>query len=190
MTPTKEQFARAAAAIEALIGSLPADKWDAPTPCDKWTVREVVNHLVGGNLVIAARFRGDQVPELNGDHLGAAEPTAAFRESATKLLATFDIPDIFLREYRTAAAGAMTGEMLMHMRIADHMVHGWDLATATGNPLDLPEDLVEQALAFSTSQMANAPRDGSVFAEVQPVSDNAPAIDRLVAFTGRTISPA
>jgi uncharacterized protein (TIGR03086 family) len=114
----------------------------------------------------------------------------AFRESAAKLLATLDLPDIFIREYRTATAGAMTGETLMQMRIADHMVHGWDLATATGNPLDLPEDLVEQALAFATSRLANVPRDGSVFAEVQPVPENAPLIDRLVAFTGRTISPA
>jgi uncharacterized protein (TIGR03086 family) len=190
MAPTKEQFIRAATAIEALIGSVSPNQWGAPTPCDKWTVREVVNHLVGGNLVIAARFCGDQVPELNADHLGSAEPTAAFRESAAKLLVTLDLPDIFIREYRTASAGAMTGETLMHMRIADHMVHGWDLATATGNRLDLPEDLVEQSLAFATSRMTGVPRDGSVFAEIQAVPDDAPAIDRLVAFTGRTISPA
>lgn len=190
MTPSKEQFARAAAAIETLMGAIPADKWDAPTPCDKWTVRDVVNHLVGGNLVIAARFAGDQVPALDADHLGAAEPTAAFRDSAAKLLAALDDPAVFDRDYRTATAGAMTGEMLMHMRIADHMVHGWDLATATGTPLDLPADLVEQSLAFATSRMTHVPRDGSVFGELQPAPDTAPAIVRLAAFTGRTISPA
>jgi hypothetical protein len=50
----------------------------------------------------------------------------------------------------------------------------------------LPEDLAEQALVFSRAQMATVSRTGR-FGPAQPVADDAPAIDRLVAFLGRPV---
>jgi uncharacterized protein (TIGR03086 family) len=189
MVPTKEQFTRSAAAAGDLIDAVGADQWAAPTPCDPWTVRELVAHMVGGNLVVAARFAGEPVPDLVADHIGAARPGAAFRASAAKLRTALDIPDVLIRDY-TARSGPMSGETLMHLRIVDLLVHGWDLAQATGLEVSLPADLAEQELAYVQTELPNIPNGDKFYGQPQPVPDNAPFIDRLVAFTGRTISPA
>lgn len=188
MTRAKEQFVRAAGAVEALIGAIPTDKWDVPTPCDKWTVRDVVNHLVGGNLVVAARFSDRKVPDHDADHIGDAKPAAAFRASAEELLTTLDIPDVLAGEY-VARSGAMSGEILMHLRIIDLLVHAWDLMRATGLERDLPTDLAAQERGFVQDELPNVPNSDKFYGPPQPVPDNAPVLDRLVAFTGRTISP-
>jgi uncharacterized protein (TIGR03086 family) len=70
--------------------------------------------------------------------------------------------------------------------MADLLTHGWDLARAIGQPVELPGDLVEQALAFAQVQLADVPRTGR-FDQAQPVADDAPAIDRLAALLGRPV---
>lgn len=189
MAPSNEQFIRSAAAVGDLIDAVTGDQWGAPTPCPPWTVRELVDHMVGGNLVVAARFGAEPVPEHEADHLGDAEPGAAFRASAAKLLTALDIPDVLDREYRTRSGGPMSGETLMHLRIVDLLVHGWDLAQATGLDANLPADLAEQKLAFVQTELANIPNGDKFYGSPRPVPENALAIDRLAAFTGRTISP-
>ena len=54
-------------------------------------------------------------------------------------------------------------------------------------PAELPDDLSEQALSFVRIKLATQPRTGR-FEPTQPVADDAPAIDRLAAFLGRTVS--
>jgi uncharacterized protein (TIGR03086 family) len=77
----------------------------------------------------------------------------------------------------------------LHLRLTELLVHGWDLAHATGQPTTgLPDDLAEQELAFSRVQLERIPPDRSPFAPPQPIDDAAPAIDRLAALLGR--SPA
>jgi uncharacterized protein (TIGR03086 family) len=83
--------------------------------------------------------------------------------------------------------GEASGAERFQIRIYDLLVHGWDLAQATGQPAALPEDLTEQALIFVRAQLSTRPRTGR-FAPAQPVADNAPAIDRLAAFLGRSVN--
>jgi uncharacterized protein (TIGR03086 family) len=68
----------------------------------------------------------------------------------------------------------------------DLLTHGWDLAQATGLAVELPDDLVEPALTFAQSQLPGQQRAGR-FADPRPIRDDAPAIDRLAAFTGRPV---
>jgi hypothetical protein len=55
--PLVEHPGRAFDAVAGLIGNIRADQWSAPTPCPDWTVRQVVNHLIGMNRVFAALGR-------------------------------------------------------------------------------------------------------------------------------------
>lgn len=68
------------------------------------------------------------------------------------------------------------------------MVHGWDIARATGQAADFPEDVAEQTLAFSLAALPAVRSDRSPFAAPQPVDGDAPALDRLVACLGRKVS--
>lgn len=135
------------------------------------------------NLVLAALFNEGPMPERGADRLGA-DPGGAFRQSAASLRAAAR-PGVLERTQATPV-GVATGAERLQWRIVDLLAHGWDLVQATGAVAELPDDLAEQALAFAQAQLPSQPRAGR-FADPQPVRDNAPAIDRLVAFTGRSV---
>jgi uncharacterized protein (TIGR03086 family) len=177
-------FARASAAIGDLIDRIAADQWTAPTPCTQWSVRDVVNHLVGMNLVLVALFEDSPMPERGAERLGA-DPAGAYHRSAAALRAAAARPGVLQRSQATPV-GVATGVERLQWRIVDLLAHGWDLAQATGVVAELPDDLVEQALTFTRTQLPSQPRAGR-FADPQPIRDNAPAIDRLAAFTGRPV---
>jgi len=65
------------------------------------------------------------------------------------------------------------------------LVHGWDLARATGQPLAFPDEIVEVEIEISRKLLDGLPPGRSSFAPPQPVADDAPAIDRLAALLGR-----
>ncbi len=69
-TPLVEQLGRAFDAIAGLISNIRADQWSAPTPCTDWTVRRLVNHLIGMNRVFAALLAGEPPPPRpSADHV-------------------------------------------------------------------------------------------------------------------------
>lgn len=166
-----------------LIDQIAADQWTAPTPCTEWNVRDLVNHLVGTNLVLIAMFDESPMPERSVDHLGT-DPAGAYRRSAAALQAATR-PGILERS-QASPLGVATGGERLQWRIADLLTHGWDLVQATGVAAELPDDLVEQALTFVRAQLPSQPRAGR-FADPQPIRDDAPAIDRLAAFAGRPV---
>lgn len=167
-----------------LIDGIAADLWTAPTPCSEWRVRDLVSHLVGMNLVFVAMFEGSPMPERGADRLGT-DPAAAFRRSAAALRAAAALPGVLERSQATPV-GVATGADRLQWRVVDLLVHGWDLVQATGVEVELPDHLAEQALPFVRSQLPSQPRAGR-FGDSQPIRDDAPAIDRLAALTGRPI---
>ncbi len=193
MTPDDALVPLASALEDAggLVAAVAPDQWDRPTPCTDWTVRQLVNHLVGGNRIFARVLRGEQLPppeELHRaagqDHLGD-DPAAAFRASADEMLAAFEGPEV-LQQTHTVPAGTMPGAAVVHLRIVETLVHGWDLARAIGRPAPFPDAMVEPELAASRELLGRLPEGRRPFAPPQPVADDAPAIDRLAALLGRT----
>ena len=167
-----------------LIDRIAVGQWTAPTACTEWNVRDLVNHLVGMNLVFVAMFEESPMPERAADRLGS-DPAGAYRRSASALQAVAARPGVLERSQATPV-GVATGAARLQWRIADLLAHGWDLVQATGVVAELPDDLVERALTFVRAQLPSQPRAGR-FADPQPIRDNAPAIDRLAAFTGRPV---
>jgi uncharacterized protein (TIGR03086 family) len=151
----------------------------------------VVNHLVFGNRMFAGILRGEEPPpreslrQMQGvDQLGD-DPPGAYREAAAALLAAFSQPGVLERVVQ-APVGRIPGAVALHLRITEALVHGWDLARATGQPARLPDDLAEEELAFARGTSApDVPRTGHPFGPIQTVPDDAPAIDRLAAYLGR-----
>ena len=179
-----DDLARASVVVSDLVERTAADQWTAPTPCAQWNVRDLVSHLVGLNLVFVAMLDGSPVPERGTDHLGA-DPAEAYRRSAAALQAAAALPGVLERSQATPL-GVATGAERLRWRIADLLVHGWDLGQATGARANLPDDLVEQALTFVRARLPGQPRTGR-FDDPQPISDDAPVIDQLAAFTGRPV---
>jgi len=178
-----DDLARASAVVGDLIDRIAADQWMAPTPCAEWNVRDLVNHL-GMNLVYVALLDGSPMPEREADRLGT-DPAGAYRRSAAALQAAAALPGVLERSQATPV-GVATGAERLQWRIVDLLAHGWDLVQATGVAAELPDDLIEQALTLVRAQLPSQPRAGR-FADPEPIRDDAPAIDRLAAFTGRPV---
>jgi uncharacterized protein (TIGR03086 family) len=181
---TLDDLQRASGAVSDLIDRIAADQWSSPTPCTEWSVRDVVGHLVGMNLVFVAMFEEGPMPQRGEDRLGE-DPADAYRRSAAALQVAAARPGALERTQETRM-GPATGLDRLHWRLADLLTHGWDLAHATGLVAELPEDLAAQSLTFVRAQLPNQPRAGR-FDDPQPVPDDASAIDRLAAFTGRPV---
>jgi uncharacterized protein (TIGR03083 family) len=87
------QLDRSLAAVGKLISSIRPEQWSASTPRSDWTVRQIVNHLVGMNRVFAAML-SDEPPHCRVDDIADDELGPAYRESAARLLAAFDQPGV------------------------------------------------------------------------------------------------
>lgn len=176
-----DQLVAALAAAEHVIGGVRPDQWAAATPCSEWTARDLIAHLVGGNHLFANALRGE---ELAAPASSDGDPLVAYQDSASALRTAFGEPGALDRVI-TVPFGTVPGMVALHLRIIEALVHGWDLARATGQPAAFPDDLAEQDLAFTRDKLADIPPGHSPFGPPQPVDDDAPAIDRLVACLGR-----
>ncbi len=177
---------RALAATEAVVAGIRPGQWAAPTPCTELDARGVLNHLVRGNLLFAAIIRDGPRPVPGADHLGD-DPLGAFRQAAAELRAAFAAPGVLESVY-TAPFGTAPGARLAHVRVVEVLVHGWDLARATGQLAGFPEDVAERALAGSRRALTERPQGpGAPFAAEVPVPEDAPAVDRLAGFLGRQV---
>ena len=174
---------RAFDAVGALIQKVRPDQWSAPTPCTDWTVRRLVDHLIGMNRVFTALLADEPMPPRPAADHFESDPLGTFRETAAALQAEFASPGVLDREY-LGPLGSATGADRLQFRLYDLLAHGWDLAQATRQPADLPDDVAEHSLAFVRTQLSEESRPGR-FAAPKEIDEHAPAIERLVAFLGR-----
>lgn len=184
--PMVDQLRRGLDAVGALICKVRSDQWSATTPCTDWTVRRLVDHLIGMNRVFTALLLDAPPPSRpTADHV-EQDPVAAYQDTAEALLLAFARPGTLARNF-SGPLGSATGAERLQIRLYDLLAHGWDLAEAIGQPAHLPEDLAEQSLAFVRAQLSDQSRTGR-FGPIQQTPDNASAIDRLAAFLGRPIT--
>ena len=122
------------------------DQWSLPTPCDGWTVRELVGHVASGCRMATALAgggsRNDAIAVLGVDHLGH-DPTSSIDAALAAQLEAFAQPDVDGQLFHHPA-GDMPGAQVLRFRITDLLVHRWDLARAIGADETLDPDLVAE----------------------------------------------
>lgn len=161
-----------------VFGGITPEQLDLPTPCTEFTVRGVLEHMIGGATMFAAAYRGETPAEPD-----LSDPLTGIGGALGDLVAAMSAPGAL---DRTVAApfGDLPGETFARIVVLDGLVHGWDLATATGQPYDPPAELVGAVDAFARGAL-DPLRDGQTFAAaVEPAADASP-IERLAAYTGR-----
>lgn len=182
-TPTVDQLRAALAQARELVAGLAAEQWIAATPCEGWDVRALVGHVVRGNHLFAAALGKERAEPLNVD----GELGAAFAHSATELLAAFESPGALDRVVEVPF-GRVPGVVALHLRLTEILVHGWDIARATGQLTGFDEAVAEQELEFSREAVGAIPLDRRPFGPAQQAPTAAPAIDRLAALLGRQVA--
>jgi uncharacterized protein (TIGR03086 family) len=158
------------------------DQLDAPTPCEQWAVRDLFAHLIGGATTFAAVIRGEQPPTVPqpGDDALAATANAALVD----VDGAFRTPGVMERTIGTPF-GEMPGETFARLLAFDMLMHSWDLATATGQPLTVPDDIVAEVDAFARAAITDDLRGPDSFGPPAESADGAGRLERLVAFSGR-----
>jgi uncharacterized protein (TIGR03086 family) len=182
MTEISERYARLADAFAAKIAAVPEDRWSAPSPCENWTARDIVGHVVttqGMFLGFVGRSLGD-IPSVDDDPLGA------FTAARTVVQADLEDPARAGTEFE-GGMGTMTFETGVDRFLNfDLVVHGWDLARAAGldDHID-PADL--QRIRIASEGFGDAMRGPNAFGpEVEP-PEGADEQQRVLAFLGRRV---
>lgn len=188
MTDQIQNCQRALSAASAMIDSLSPADLDKPTPCEGWNVRDLLDHMIGVVQNFNAAFGGAPLTPATGQNvagLAGDDPAATYRKSADALMAALRQPGA-LDKTIALPAGTMPGERAVMIVIGDQSIHTADLAKALGKPFRLDEDLAEGILAMMHQILTPERRGaGKAFAEEVPCPANAPAQDRLLAFSGR-----
>jgi uncharacterized protein (TIGR03086 family) len=186
---TLDPLRAAATAMNSVIADIKADQWSAPTPCSAWTVADVVDHVIAGNWLFASALRTNEAPSSpaadGDDHgTGPSDRFDAYRRSIDELHEAFGAPGV-LDRIVSVPFGQVPGAVARHLRVIELVVHGWDLARATDQRIEVPDDVVRAELEFSRQALSQVPPDRSPFGLPQPVAEDASALDELTALLGR-----
>ncbi len=177
------QLDAANAAVQRVVSGIRSDQWSWPTPCEEWTVRRVLAHLVGMDRVFTALLTASPLPSRDEAPPVDEELPRALAESYAALRAAFARPGAPAHEFNSPM-GSATGAERLQIRLYDLLAQGWDLARATGQRIEVPEDVADASLVFAEAQLSDSSRPGR-FAPAEEPAEGAPALDRLAAFLGR-----
>jgi uncharacterized protein (TIGR03086 family) len=185
MEPT-EQLAHILPALNALVDRIEPMQLADATPCSKFTVHDVLDHMIvlGGSY--AYRFRGEEPPEITAPAVYGVVPRAQFRSAMDSLLGAVR-SDGALDRTISAPVGDVPGEVFARFVAFDGLVHGWDLATATGLSFEVPPAVVDAVDEFARAALSPEMRDGDTFKDATTPPPNAGRLERLAAFTGRAV---
>jgi uncharacterized protein (TIGR03086 family) len=169
--------------MRARLANLTVADLDRPSGCSGWDIRNLLSHLVGGNIRFAQALRGEPADWPTRDAEPVLTPLAEFDTSAAELAsaaAGLDDP----RRIVHLAAGDPPAFFAVGVHGADMLVHAWDLAVATGQDRTLDPALCEAAMAVIERYPSSFWGPGQFFAPRIQIDSTEPQ-DRLLAFSGR-----
>ena len=161
-----------------------SDHWSGPTPCTDWNVRALVNHVVGEDRWTKPLVDGKTIAEVgdafDGDLLGEDPKASAIAAADEALTAVAE---------RLPAGGRVhlsygeedIGEYISQLA-ADHLIHGWDLAVATGQSRKLDSELVAEVAAWFRNREGIMRSVGAVAARPDSAPGDTAQADLLIAF--------
>lgn len=185
MEPT-EQLSYILPTVSSVVDRIPLFKLEDPTPCAEFSVHDVIDHMIVLGTTFAHMFRGEDPPEISAPGVYGWVPATEFREAMDDLLDAVKSPGAMERTIESPM-GPMPGADFARFVAFDGLVHGWDLATATGDRMEVPPALIESVSTFAHEALSDDMRDGDTFkAPTTPPAEARP-LDKLAAFSGRTV---
>lgn len=170
-----------AAALEVLRGVLDGVEvpdMDNPTPCSEYDVTALTDHLLR-SITLLGGAAGAALPERDPDAPVARQVIPA----ATAALQAWERRgvdgDIEL------GPGAFPARLAVGIMALEYLVHAWDYGTAVGADVPVPDDVAQAVLGLAQLVITPEGRQRAGFDDPVAVAGDAPAMDQLIAFTGR-----
>lgn len=182
MSEVAARFRRRSDGFTSRVAAVPQDRWSSPSPCEEWTARDVVGHMVD-NMGFLLRLVGQEPP------VGPTvddDPIRAWSTARDAMQSALDDPETSQAEYDSEMMGGRGTLEQAVDRFAnmDVLVHTWDLARAAGLDERLDPDDVHQAFeaALPMDDMLRGPR--ACGPKLDPPA-GADEQTRFLAFLGR-----
>lgn len=173
--------------LVALVSSIEADSYSSPTPCDPWDVRALLSHALASIDAFAAAVDGAPGPDMaqvfSGADIVGDDPLGATQRITRRSQAAWSTVRDLNAELSTFIGVMPAGQALAIITFST-VVHGWDLAVATGQAGELPEHLAEAAQQVA-AELVPVLRPRGLFAHDVDLAGEATPTQRLVALTGR-----
>jgi uncharacterized protein (TIGR03086 family) len=171
----------------SLVHAVPGDRWNDPTPCTEWVVRDLVNHLVCEHLWVPHVLAGETLEQVgaryDGDMVGT-DPVSAWERAANRsrpAWAGADASSTVHLSYADVPLSTYADQILV-----DLTVHQWDLARGSGQDESLDPEAVELALGYARDNIGQFAGLGIIDPPIPCTSDD-PAV-QLLALLGRDAS--
>ena len=185
MERTQLNLAPQAAELARVVAGIRDDQLGDPTPCAGTPVAGLLAHVVG--LITAFRMAAEKTPVSGGP---SASPDDLPPDWRTRIPAQLDALVAAWQQPSAWEGTAEAGGVVMPAPVAavvtldEVLVHGWDLAVATGQHYTADPASVAACTEFAAQAAAQGPTPG-LFGPPVPVPDDAPPLDRLLGLTGR-----
>ena len=179
-------MAAATAETVRVVGNVNAGELDSKTPCTDWDLRTLLNHTILWTAYSAEqRAYGQSVAEDLMSKDFTAEPGFAedYQAQAARAVAAWSDPAAWHRELGVMGNNTPAADIAA-MLLAETVLHGWDIASATGQDYRCAAELAE-ALRNTVEANGEMFRQYQGFAEIVPVPDDAGAFDRALGLSGR-----
>ncbi|MFJ3856648.1 TIGR03086 family metal-binding protein [Streptomyces sp. NPDC090085] len=175
--------------VARLAAAVPDARLGDPTPCPAYTVGDLLDHILG----LAVAFRDAGLKRLGPTTDSAPEPAAAalpgdWREALPRALE--ELAEAWREPAAwtgmTRAGGVdLPGAVMAAVAVDELVIHGWDLAVATGQEYTPDAVALGVAHAFLEEAAGDGSGGGGIFGPVVPVPDGASLLDRAVGLSGR-----
>ena len=175
-------LAPAAVEIGRLVDGVTEQQFGDPTPCPGWSVAVILDHMIGLTDAFtdgARKTRRHDAPEPTADL--PAGWRDLLRAQLDGLAEAWRDPAAWSGE-ATVGGVTMPAELTAALAADELVVHGWDLARATGQPYQADPVLVRAALVFAEKFSG---MEGGPFGPPVTVPADAPDLDRLLGYAGR-----
>ena len=164
----------------ARVGTLlPTADPDAATPCEGWSVRDVVEHMLSTQRDFLTGH-GHDVPDVSGE-ADLARAWATHTAAVGDLLAR---PGVATQAYDGFFGPTTIGETIADFYGVDLVVHGWDVARALGRDWPIDDDEAD-AVAETARGWGPALRMDGICGPEVPVAADASPQERLLGLLGR-----
>jgi uncharacterized protein (TIGR03086 family) len=156
------------------------------TPCEGWTVDDLVAHLIAGNVKYEGIARGDDfVPGAPTVDIGV-DPARTYEQTFAAMVEAWRAPGALEREIGLPRGARGPAEVAAWIHLCETLGHGWDLARATGQEPAFDADVVVACLEATKQRMPPQRGEGSPFADARDTGSD-DVIDHLAAYLGRDV---
>jgi uncharacterized protein (TIGR03086 family) len=175
-------------ALTGVVEQIEPSELAAATPCDEFSVHDILDHMIVGATTFAAAFRGEPAPDVRPPAVYGRVPVAEFTEAMDALLAAVESEDALDRMIPTPL-GELPGAQFAALVALDGLVHAWDLAVATDAHLQMTPEVVSSVSSFAAAAITDEVRATGMFAAATEAPADATGLEVLAGLTGRAVVP-